>query len=157
MGKALCFARLFALVILFVTIAFSQTAQLMGALSDQSAAIVPGTRVTAINVGTGIARSPLSIQSGNPLITALLPGSHRVAAGATGLRQAALELLRLVDQVAHFGRNKRFNLQLRAEFFNVANHVQFGVPATVFGNAAFGVLSSQGNNPQTQLALKLQC
>jgi hypothetical protein len=56
-----------------------------------------------------------------------------------------------------FGRNERFNLQFRAEFFNVANQVQFGVPATIFGNATFGVVSSQGNNPrQIQLALKLQ-
>ncbi len=56
-----------------------------------------------------------------------------------------------------FGKGERFNLQFRAEFFNVFNHVQFGVPATLFGNATFGVVSSQGNNPrQVQLALKLQ-
>jgi hypothetical protein len=56
-----------------------------------------------------------------------------------------------------FGKSERFNLQFRAEFFNVTNHVQFGVPATTFGNATFGVISSQGNNPrQIQLALKLQ-
>jgi hypothetical protein len=56
-----------------------------------------------------------------------------------------------------FGKGERCNLQFRAEFFNVFNHVQFGVPATTFGNATFGVISSQGNNPrQIQLALKLQ-
>ena len=56
-----------------------------------------------------------------------------------------------------FGKDGRYNMQFRAELFNAANHVQFGFPAALFGNATFGVVSSQGNNPrQIQLALKLQ-
>ena len=55
-----------------------------------------------------------------------------------------------------FGRDGRFNLQFRAEFFNVANHARFGVAGMQFGTAPFGVISSQANNPrQAQLALKL--
>ena len=55
-----------------------------------------------------------------------------------------------------FGRDGAFNLQFRAEFFNLTNRVQFGVPGTTFGNATFGVISSQANNPrQVQLALRL--
>ena len=56
-----------------------------------------------------------------------------------------------------FGHEERFNVQLRAEFFNALNHVRFGAPGTTFGNATFGVVSSQGNGArQAQLALRLQ-
>jgi hypothetical protein len=54
-----------------------------------------------------------------------------------------------------FGRDGRFNIQFRAEFFNVANHVRFGVAGMYSDTATFGVISSQANNPrQVQLALK---
>ena len=55
-----------------------------------------------------------------------------------------------------FGADGRYNVQFRAEFFNVANHVRFGVPGLSFGTSTFGVVSSQANNPrQVQLALKV--
>jgi hypothetical protein len=54
-----------------------------------------------------------------------------------------------------FGRDGRFNLQFRSEFYNIANHPRFGVPGLVFGTSNFGVISSQANNPrQIQFALK---
>ena len=54
-----------------------------------------------------------------------------------------------------FGHDGRFNLQLRGEFFNVANHVRFGFPGLAFGNATFGVVSTQSNVPrQVQVAAK---
>jgi hypothetical protein len=55
-----------------------------------------------------------------------------------------------------FGHEGRFNLQIRAEFFNVANHVRFGMPGIIYGNSTFGVVSSVWNTPrQIQLAMKL--
>jgi hypothetical protein len=93
--------RTLVVVISFAAIAFSQTAQLTGTVTDQSAAVVPGTKVTATNVDTGVARSSVANQSGNYLITALLPGSYRVTAESPGFKQVARELIRLeVDQVA---------------------------------------------------------
>jgi hypothetical protein len=54
-----------------------------------------------------------------------------------------------------FGHDGRFNLQFRAEFFNVANHHRFGIAGMQFGTSTFGVVSSQANIPrQIQLALK---
>jgi hypothetical protein len=56
-----------------------------------------------------------------------------------------------------FGHDGRFSVQMRAEFFNALNHVQFGNPGLSFGNATFGVISSQGNSPRAgQLALRFQ-
>ncbi len=55
-----------------------------------------------------------------------------------------------------FGHDGRFNLQFRAELFNIFNHVRFADPGLVFGTAQFGVISAQSNSPrQIQLALKL--
>jgi len=54
-----------------------------------------------------------------------------------------------------FGSEGRFNLQIRAEFFNAFNHVRFGNPGFLFGTATFGVVSAAGNSPrQAQLAAK---
>ncbi|MDX1981684.1 MAG: hypothetical protein SFV51_15555, partial [Bryobacteraceae bacterium] len=51
---------------------------------------------------------------------------------------------------------ERFQLQFRAEFFNIANTPRFAPPNVVFGNAQFGVVSAQGNQPRVaQFALKL--
>jgi hypothetical protein len=52
--------------------------------------------------------------------------------------------------------NERFRLEFRAEIFNLFNRVQFGEPNQALGNASFGVVSSQANNPRlVQLALRL--
>jgi hypothetical protein len=51
---------------------------------------------------------------------------------------------------------ERFGLQFRAELFNLFNRVQFGEPNQTLGNAAFGVVSKQQNNPRlVQLAIRL--
>ena len=55
-----------------------------------------------------------------------------------------------------FGHENRFNLQVRAESFNVANHRRFGIAGMQLGNSTFGVVSSQANTPRLiQMALKL--
>ena len=64
---------------------FAQTAQLTGTVSDQSGSVVPGAKVTATNVDTGVARNSISNESGSYLITALLPGNYRVTTEVAGL------------------------------------------------------------------------
>src|SRR5262249_8725723 len=47
-------------------------------------------------------------------------------------------------------------IEFRAEFFNLLNHAQFANPASTFGSADFGVISSTSVNPRfVQFALKL--
>ena len=51
---------------------------------------------------------------------------------------------------------ERWNLQFRAEVFNVSNTPQFAPPNSNFGNPQFGVVNAQGNLPRiVQFALKL--
>jgi hypothetical protein len=51
---------------------------------------------------------------------------------------------------------ERFNLQFRAEMFNVTNSARFAPPNQSFGNPQFGVVNAQGNLPRIiQFGLKL--
>ncbi|MBV8830222.1 MAG: TonB-dependent receptor [Acidobacteriaceae bacterium] len=49
---------------------------------------------------------------------------------------------------------ERYNAQLRGEFFNGLNNVNFGSPGTTFGTSTFGVISSASDGRVVQLALK---
>lgn len=54
-----------------------------------------------------------------------------------------------------FGPEQRFNIQFRAEFFNLFNRVQFGFPGNALGTPQFGVVNSLANEPRLiQMALK---
>ncbi|MBI1358414.1 MAG: TonB-dependent receptor plug domain-containing protein [Acidobacteria bacterium] len=51
---------------------------------------------------------------------------------------------------------ERYRLQFRTEVFNITNTARFAPPNVTFGNAQFGVVSAQGNQPRIiQFALKL--
>jgi len=85
------------------------------------------------------------------------------ADGATLFGNSGIGILRGPDQVnfdVSLIKNTRIterqNVQLRAEFFNIANHPVFGNPTTARNNAAlFGVINSEIGNPRlVQFALK---
>jgi hypothetical protein len=58
--------------------------------------------------------------------------------------------------VKDFRFAERYTLQYRAEFYNLFNKPQLGLPNGVLGSAPFGSISSTaGNNRQIQMALKL--
>src|ERR1700683_1654950 len=46
-------------------------------------------------------------------------------------------------------------LQFRAEFFNLPNHTNFGIPNTNYGSSSFGTIRSTYAARQIQFALKL--
>ncbi|HEX6730909.1 MAG TPA: TonB-dependent receptor [Pyrinomonadaceae bacterium] len=50
---------------------------------------------------------------------------------------------------------ERFNLQLRAEFFNLFNHPNFNLPDNFLGSPTFGVISSAREPRHIQFGLKL--
>lgn len=69
-----------------------------------------------------------------------------------GPGQSAVDFSLLKD----FRFAERFTLQYRAEFYNLFNKPQFGLPNGALGSAPFGsIASTAGNNRQIQMALKL--
>ena len=82
-------------------ILFAQTAQLTGRVTDQSGSVVINAKVSAVNVDTGVVRGTISNETGNFLITGLLPGSYRFTVEMIGFKQQVRGPLPLaVDQVA---------------------------------------------------------
>jgi len=58
--------------------------------------------------------------------------------------------------IKNFPFSESTRLQFRAEAFNLTNTPVFGLPNTTVGNAGFGVIGGQANQPRNlQLALKL--
>jgi hypothetical protein len=73
-----------------------------GTVSDASGAVIPGVEVTATNVGTGIARTAVTTDTGLYRVTNLAPGQYTVKASLTGFKTAISEAVTLsVDQILH--------------------------------------------------------
>lgn len=58
--------------------------------------------------------------------------------------------------IKQFGLPREMGLNFRAEFFNLFNHTQFGLPVNDVSAVGFGSVNSTVNNPRlVQFALKL--
>jgi hypothetical protein len=58
--------------------------------------------------------------------------------------------------IKQFTLPRELGLNFRAEFFNLFNHPQFGMPINDINQAEFGAVNSTVNNPRlVQLALRL--
>ncbi len=82
----------------------AQTARgtITGTVSDASGAVIPGVEVTITNVGTGIARTAVTTDTGLYRVTNLSPSQYTVKASLTGFKTAISEAVTLsVDQVLH--------------------------------------------------------
>ncbi len=56
----------------------------------------------------------------------------------------------------HRGNGELANLQFRAEFFNIFNEVNFGLPSNIVSGSGFGIISrTAGPSRQIQFSLKL--
>ena len=55
-----------------------------------------------------------------------------------------------------FRMSERFNLEFRAEVFNVSNTPPLNDPNGSFGSAAFGTITSAGNPRDFEFAIKLK-
>lgn len=64
---------------------------IVGTVSDESGAIMPGVTVTVTNMGTNISRTTITNQAGYYEAVALVPGTYRVHGELTGFKPLARE------------------------------------------------------------------
>src|SRR5262252_6036279 len=62
------------------------TAQISGAVRDQSGAVLPGVEVTATQTETGVARSTVTNETGSYVLPNLALGPYKVEAALAGFR-----------------------------------------------------------------------
>jgi hypothetical protein len=77
------------------------TGTILGRIVDPSGAAVPGAQVTITNVGTTIAKTFVTDEDGNYIVSYLLPGSYEVTAEKVGFKKSTQTGITLqVDQKA---------------------------------------------------------
>jgi hypothetical protein len=157
MTNSMFSVRAFLLLAVFALPVFGQTAQVTGTVADPSGALVAGAKISATNIDTGVARSSVTNESGNYLITALLPGTYRIVAEATGFRGMQREPVTLaVDQVARvdfameIGQTQQ---TLVVEANNVILETETSTVANVVRNEQVTELPLNGRDPLDLLAL----
>jgi hypothetical protein len=72
---------------------------LVGTVTDQSGAVVPGAQVSATQIQTGQVRQDTTDQSGRYSIVNLLPGTYNVSVDAKGFKKFAQENLTITPNV----------------------------------------------------------
>lgn len=69
-----------------VVLGQSSTAQISGAVRDQTGAVLPGVEMRAIQTATGITRTTISNETGSYVLVGLPTGPYRLEAGLPGFR-----------------------------------------------------------------------
>lgn len=83
----------FAIAIgLFFSLAFNVKAQtglgsITGEVTDPSGAVIPGAKVAAVNIDTGVRKEVVTTGSGSYFIPDLIPGKYNLEATATGFKK----------------------------------------------------------------------
>ena len=81
-----------------IVLAYAQsasTAQISGTVVDPQGAVVPGAKVTATNVDTGVPRTVNTTNTGNYVLPNLPPGTYDIRVDAKGFSQATSKSLKL--------------------------------------------------------------
>ena len=81
--------------------------QILGTVSDQNGAVLPGAKVTAKNVGTGIERSTVADADGNYTIPELAIGTYEVR-----VEQTNFQIRTVKDIVVQVGGERRVDITL---------------------------------------------
>ena len=96
-----CLVALAMLALSCSTLYAQATAQLVGAVTDNTGAAVPNVDVAAISIGTGTERRATTNEQGSYTIPFLAPGEYRINVQKQGFQKITRENVRLeVNQTA---------------------------------------------------------
>ncbi len=100
----------FTIVLLSASLSLAQTFRggIQGAVTDQTAAALPGVTVTATNTGTGLVRSVQTDEAGNYVFTELPLGAYDVSASLMGFSTQTVKGVQVEASAI-----QRINLELR--------------------------------------------
>lgn len=121
-------------VVLMLTSAYAQThqAQITGVIRDATAAVVPGAKVTATNVATGVTYSAESNGSGIYRLLALPPAPYKLSATMSGFK--TYEQSSITLQV-----NDIVELPITLELGDAAEKIQVSASAEMLTTATASV------------------
>jgi hypothetical protein len=124
---------LLCLFLSFLPIAWAQsTAQISGAVTDQSGAVLPGVEITATQTATGISRSGVTNETGSYVLTNLPIGPYRLEASLPGFRTFAQAGITL-----QVGSNPVINISL--EVGQISETVEVQADAALVETRSTGV------------------
>src|SRR5262245_11509296 len=87
-------------VLLFTPVLYGQFGSgLQGTVADPTAALIPGVRVVATNIETGVSREANSSEEGVYRIPSLSPGTYKVAASKEGFGRSEYSVTVAVNEV----------------------------------------------------------
>ena len=82
-----CFLALLVCLLPVVSLAQDISGRLIGRVQDSTGAVIPGAKVTALNIETGIAAVDTAAQDGSFAFQSLHIGSYQITVEAAGFRQ----------------------------------------------------------------------
>jgi hypothetical protein len=142
---------------LVLNVGAQTTGSVVGNITDQTGAAVPGARLTAINESTGVTRTSKSRADGSYLITLLPLGIYRIEAESTGFRKIMRQ-----GVVLTLDENARADIQLQVGDVSESVKVEAGAQQVETEQATLGQLMDQkritelpmiGRNPQSLISL----
>jgi hypothetical protein len=122
------------------------TGQIIGTVHDGSGAVVPGAKVEATDIGTGIGASATSNAQGGFVFPTLQPGHYRLIVEAAGFQPAIIE-----DVAVETGRVS--NADVRFDLAGVSEEVKVVGRSQVIETTSSTVSTTVGNEQIAKLPL----
>src|ERR1022692_3413346 len=80
----------------FSSALFGQTTSLSGTVADPSGAVIPGAKISIVNVETGVPRDAVSDAQGRYAMQQVMPGTYKLSARAAGFADVLIDRVELL-------------------------------------------------------------
>jgi Carboxypeptidase regulatory-like domain len=108
------------------------TGSLVGTVTDQNGAVLPGAVVTVVSVATGFSRSTVTSEDGSYVVPSLAPGAYRLTVALDGFRPLSRDGLQLAT-------GETVRLDLRLEVGGLTDAIMVTADAPLLRGAGSGL------------------